>query len=339
MKQLTRLVYLLWFAASSGLSPLSAQPGEPALLETTLRSSYDGSQQPIRYWLPPAHLERPRPVLISLHSWSADYRQDRTEWLREAVQRNWIYVQPNFRGINRTPSACGSAAARQDILDARSHALSTWGADPERVYLAGVSGGGHMTMLMAGYYPECFSAASAWVGISDLRDWYAFHTRTGEIGNYAKMIAACCGGAPGTSALVDEEYRSRSPIFFIGRARELPLDLNAGVHDGHTGSVPISHTVRAYNQLAAQNGAGAVSERELQLLLTERQLPEARPEDIPVDPTYTKKVVFRRTSGPARLTLFDGGHEALPAAACHWLEQQVRPTRDPLLNCRNSIVE
>src|SRR5699024_8470205 len=123
------------------------------------------------------------------------------------------------------------------------------------------------------------TAVSAWVGISDLAEWHRFHTRTGTPSNYAKMIVASCGGAPGDSPEVDAEYRARSPIHHLSRAAGLPIDLNAGVHDGHTGSVPVAHTLRAFNVLAKANGGTAIGEDEIAQLSTQRRLEAPTPGD------------------------------------------------------------
>lgn len=310
----------------------------PALLETRIVSTVDAVEQPIRYWTPTFEKDRKYPLLVSLHSWSADYAQDRSEWVREAMQRDWIYLQPNFRGVNQSPDACGSMRARWDILDAIDWAIREFPVDESRIYLCGVSGGGHMTMLMAGYHPERFSAASAWVGISDLESWYRFHARDGIEVRYAQMISASCGGKPDASAAVAVEYMRRSPIYFLQNARDLPLDLNTGIRDGKEGSVPIDHTLNAYNAVVRGQHPlgnaflvpGMVSQQEIQQLLTNDKLDAPKPEDTTGDETYSRRVLMRRHSGKARVTVFDGGHEALPPAACLWLEQQVRATRKPV---------
>lgn len=95
-------------------------------------------------------------LFVFLHSWSSDYTQDNEKWLRACAERGWIWLHPNFRGINQSPQACGSKFARQDILDAIDHACTLWQVDRERIYLAGVSGGGHMSLLMAGHHPDRF---------------------------------------------------------------------------------------------------------------------------------------------------------------------------------------
>jgi hypothetical protein len=41
------------------------------------------------------------------------------------------------------------------------------------------------------------------------------------------------------------------------------------------------------------------------------------------DPSYgARRVLFRRASGKARVTIFEGGHEVVEAAALAWLVAQ-----------------
>lgn len=51
------------------------------------------------------------------------------------------------------------------IASAARYALANWGVDPTRVFAAGVSSGGMMTTVLAGAYPDIFSAASAVGGV------------------------------------------------------------------------------------------------------------------------------------------------------------------------------
>ena len=321
------LVGLLpWSVVGSSLVAAEA-PATPALQATRVNSSVDAEPQDIRYLAPDRARSLATPLLVSLHTWSADVTQDRSEWVREAVAREWIYIQPDFRGANDHPEACGSSLARQDILDAIDWACREFQVDKDRIYLAGVSGGGHMTMVMAAYHPERFSAASAWVGPTDLAEWYRFHSQNGQPGKYARMIADCCGGAPGASPEVDAQYRARSPVFHLGRVGDLPLDLHAGVRDGVTGSVPIHHTLRAYNAVAKARGAKTISESVMDELWRYGRLRVREASDLEPDPTYGREILLRRVAGNARVTIFDGTHEALPSAACEWLAQQQRTTK------------
>jgi pimeloyl-ACP methyl ester carboxylesterase len=196
--------------------------------------------------------------------------------------------------------------------------------DPECIYLAGVSGGGHMSMLMAGHHPDRFSAVSAWVGISDLEDWHRFHLKKNMENGYHRMIEASLGGAPGVSPERDADYRDRSPIHWLHRTGDLPVELAAGVHDGHTGSVPVSHSLRAFNVIARAGGYPMVTDDELNQLTVNRSLRNPMPSDLATDETLGRKIHLRRIAGVSRVTVFEGGHEGLPAAACGWLQQQRR---------------
>ncbi|MFI4874849.1 MAG: alpha/beta hydrolase family protein [Blastopirellula sp. JB062] len=290
-------------------------------------SSYDGSSQPLRYALPEAAGEEPRPALIFLHSWSSNYRLHKRSWLRAAQKRGWVFVEPDFRGPNNKPAACGSLAARTDILDSVEYAIRELGADPERIYLAGASGGGHMAALMAGRHPQRFTAVSTWVGISDLRQWYQDHTIDGKPERYAEMIALCCGGPPGASEEVDAEYVERSPIEWITGSDPLPLDIAAGVHDGQTGSVPFQHSIRLFNKMAEMSGEPLVTEAEMRQLWDDSELADPQPQDTQIDRSYGRDIKLRRTAGAARITIFEGGHEGLAEGACQWLSQFRRPTQ------------
>lgn len=322
MQHPARFVILLTSVALIPWRPLTADD-LPALQEVELISTLDSEVQHVRYWAP-NHSEKPRPLFVFLHSWSGNYQQDNSRWLTEAVKRDWIYVHPDFRGVNQTPKACGSKFARQDILDAVDWARKTFSVDPSRIYLAGVSGGGHMAMLMAGHHPDRFSAVSAWVGISDLAEWYRFHSPDGKPQRYAQMILKCLGDAPGQSKTVDDDYRDRSPVFHLHQAKGLPVDIAAGVHDGHSGSVPVAHSLQAFNQLAQIYNAPQISEVEMQQLWSDRKLAASTASDLVSAADYPRTVYLRRSAGPSRVTIFEGGHESLPDVACNWLQQHHR---------------
>lgn len=299
----------------------------PKLAPLSVKSSLDGTEQPSLLWAPETAKSQSTPLLVYLHSWSGDYRQDNAAWHHEAVKRGWIYLHPNFRGINKTPEACGSRSARQDILDAMDAVEAKYRVDSRRVYLAGSSGGGHMSLLMAAYFPERFSAVSSWVPITSLADWYEFHARDGKLDHYARMTIDSLGGAPGASPEVDGQYRERSPLFHLQRVGDLPIDINAGVTDGKTGSVPIFHSLRAFNVIAEAHGTKPITAEEMQQLWEQGRLKSPGPDDESDDPDLGRQKFLRRQSGAARVTIFDGGHEGLANAGCRWLATQSRATR------------
>ena len=292
--------------------------GERTLVK--IKSSADGTNQPC-YLILPANYESDnvkRPLLVSLHSWSADLNQRNESLEKLADEKGWIYLFPNFRGANRTPQACGSELAQTDILDATEWAKSNLRVDTSRVYLTGVSGGGHMTMLMASRYPEQWTAASAWVGISDLALWYKKHADT----RYGEMMRKSCGGAYGDSYKVNKEYIKRSPKLYLKKAPNIALDIAAGIHDGHTGSVPITHSIFAFNAIARANKQPGVSNDEIKLLSKPAgRLDEPLKSDQETDKSLGREIHLRRYTGNSRLTIFEGGHEGISTAAISWLEK------------------
>lgn len=300
----------------------------PKQNQTTTISSLDGEKQPILYWAPESASQQPTPLFIFLHSWSADYTQDNSKWMIECVRRNWIWIHPNFRGINQTPKACGSKFARQDILDAIRFAREKWQVDNSRVYIAGVSGGGHMSLLMAGHYPDQFSAVSAWVGPMDLIEWHRFHVIDGKPDKYAQMIELSLGGPPGKSSEIDAEYRDRSPLFHLSKTGDLPISLWAGVQDGHAGSVPISHSLYAFNEIAKANQTAVISDEEIQSLVKDRRLQSPQKSDQVQDPVLGRQIHLQRSSRNSIVTIFEGGHESIPESAFLWLERQQRATAE-----------
>jgi hypothetical protein len=141
---------------------------------------------------------------------------------------------------------------------------------------------------------------------------------------HCRILGFPCQSPLGAGPAVDFQYWNRSSIHFLVHAAGVPLDLNAGIHDGHDGSVPISHSLRAFNVLAQPSDR--LSESIIAELVRTAQVPEIlRSKD--GDATYgANTVLFRRESGSVRITLFDGGHEIVHDAAFAWLEKQSRPS-------------
>ncbi len=125
---------------------------------------------------------------------------------------------------------------------------------------------------------------------------------------------------PGGGLTVDGEYQRRSPLTWLKNAGGVPLDINAGIADGHQGSVPISHSLYAFNAVATETAR--IPESEIAELMAKPEVPAALKQSID-DPLYvTNSALYRRTSNNVRVTLFRGGHQIIPAAALGWLAKQ-----------------
>lgn len=320
------ILSLLIASPAPAAEPAAAPTPLEQLKPVTITSSVDGTPQSALVWLPEEVGEAGAPLLVKLHSWSGNYRQ--TTWvettLTECRQRNWAYIQPDFRGPNVRPAACASEAAVADILDAVKYMREQAHIDPRRIYLVGGSGGGHMSLMMAAKAPQLWAGVSAWVPITDLAAWHA--ESTARKSKYAKDLERVCGGPPGTSAAVDAEYRRRSPLFFLAAAKGLPLDINAGITDGHNGSVPVSHTLNAFNVMATANGQAdrRLSDEQIARITQSAAVPAPLATETVEEAGRVHQVLFRRAAGPARVTLFDGGHTGDMATAIRWLADQQR---------------
>ena len=122
----------------------------------------------------------------------------------------------------------------------------------------------------------------------------------------------------------DAEARvARSPLGDLARAKGVPIHICEGVHDGHNGSVPIGHSIRAFNQLAAEK------DRLDDAFIAFAEKNETVPAELAFkgrDPFFAAKnrIHFRRTSGNVCLTLFEGGHAGNYASAADFLARQTK---------------
>jgi len=302
-------------------TPPAAVKGWPVQVREIRHASADDPKgQPALFYAPKS--KTPVPLLVGLHTWSADYRQANpgAQYATWCIDKGWAFIHPNFRGPNRTPGACGSDLVVKDILAAVDYAKTHANIDASRIYLVGVSGGGHAALLMAGRAPDVWAGVSAWVGISDLKAWHAECKKAKR--KYARDIELSCGGAPGASKAVDRQYAQRSPLTHLPAARKagVPLDINTGIKDGHSGSVPVSHSLRAFNAVAAP--PDRIAETDIATITRTAEVPTHLKLKISARHYGPKIPLMRKTSGPARVTVFKGGHEIVVAAALNWLAGQ-----------------
>ena len=102
------------------------------------------------------------------------------------------------------------------------------------------------------------------------------------------------------------------------------MDINAGIHDGHKGYVPISQSLNAFNVLAEANGFKdkQIPAADIEFMTRDEKVPEALVGEKEKDTERNREVLFRRVAGSVRITIFEGGHEAEVNAAWKWLSRQ-----------------
>ena len=293
--------------------------------EVTFISKLDETRQPALFM--PASGDEPRPLLVALHTWSADLTQSWEPYRSRCEQRNWHCIYPLFRGPNWNRKACGSDLVVSDIESAVEYVKSICKVDESRIYLIGGSGGGHASLLMAGRTPQIWTAVSSWCPISDIARWHDECKRSKR--NYFEHIESACDGDPSVSSSAAAQAKRRSPVTYLASAiGKTIVDIGTGIHDGHKGSVPIGHTLRAFNQLAAPEDR--IAPEDIEFMEKSQEIPEHLKYQGEPDPAYGPyKVLMRRVSDLVRVTIFEGGHDLLPGPGMGFLEHQLRG-KDPV---------
>lgn len=317
------LLPFLTFLVLSSVANLDAQNRwSRKVKETYYPSSVDNSQQPSLVYAP-KKVDEKRPLLVALHTWSNDFLQEGGQPLFGdwCIQNDWFMIHPNFRGKNRTPQALGSDLAVGDIVSAVEYMTSTYDVDENRIYLVGTSGGGHMSLLMAGRHPEIWAGVSAWCGITDIQTWWEQKSKDGPE-RYAEEIERALGGIPGADLEATQQARYRSPLSYLSSAANVSLDINHGIDDGRKGSVPFTHSLYAFNRIVRPEDA--ISEEDIKSFYETQTVPAHLKAPIK-DPVYGKKIpLFRKTTPTTRVTVFKGGHEIIHEAALNWLALQTK---------------
>jgi pimeloyl-ACP methyl ester carboxylesterase len=281
------------------------------LKKDSIRSSLDGNTQVFYYDKSTA--STPQPLVVELHSWSNSADSQKDMVAAQANAKKWNYIFPDFRGVNNHPKACCSEFVISDIDEAIDWALKNLPVDPKRIYVIGTSGGGYATLAMFMKSRHQIQTFSAWASISDLSAWYGESVERKN--KYAAEILQCTGANSGFDA---QKARERSPLFWKTPAknrRNSHLQIYAGIHDGYTGSVPISHSINFYNKLLTDTGekdhARYVSENEAASMLKTQTFSGQKPSKTIGD----RAVLYQKSSKNISLTIFEGTHEILKNAA------------------------
>jgi len=299
------------FVASGASRWYSAVPGIQAI---EITSTMDGAQQPV-FWLPPTG-NGEQPLMVILHSWSADYTQHAgIPYARWARENGWAVIAPDFRGRNTTVQAVGSDLAVQDAADAIDHAIAQGGVDADRVYVVGYSGGGMMALLLAGRHPDKVSAVAAWGPPHDLIEFYDFSARLGR--PYATHVATACGGNPTSVGPAQEECLWRSPVTHLDVAREhqVPVLIAQGISDPF---VETDAAVEVFNLLADPEDRLAPAAVDL---FRGGVVPDGLPEWGTTETYFGSgdpAPVFARASASALLVYFQAGHDMAYHATARW---------------------
>lgn len=287
------------------------------LKKDSITSTLDGNTQVFYYFK--ATNSKPKPLVVQLHSWS--YSADALQNVNldsVAKSKDWNYIFPNFRGVNNHPKACCSEFALSDIDEAIDWALTHMNIDKKRIYVVGHSGGGYATLAMYMKSRHRIQAFSAWVPISDLVAWYG---ESAERKNkYAAEIIKCIGA---NDVFDEQKAKERSPLFWktpVKKRKKSFLQIYAGIHDGYTGSVPISQSINFYNKLLTdakeRDKSRFVSPEDLSTMLKTQTSPSSKTFKL----LDGRDILYQKSTKNIQLTVFEGTHEMLSKVVLENLE-------------------
>jgi dipeptidyl aminopeptidase/acylaminoacyl peptidase len=155
-----------------------------------------------------------------------DWNEAMLPFVKEAVQRGYVIITPDYRGSNGYGAAHYNAIdyggkELDDVMAAYDYLKTLPYVDPERLVVFGGSYGGFMTLIAATKKPDLWRAAVAWVGISDLHRLYE------KSMEHFKYYFREQMGDPETDRAL---WRDRSAIEFAERLRAKLLMVH-GVND------------------------------------------------------------------------------------------------------------
>jgi hypothetical protein len=249
-----------------------------------------------------------QPLLISFHTWSGNYQQI-DPIAKKIKEAGWNYIHPDFRGYNNNLKSTGSEYVWSDIDDAIAYAIRNGNVDMEKIYVCGTSGGGFASLLtyMKSKYDIC--KFSVWVPISNLEEWY--YESKGRGNKYAKEILMSTGD---TVIFNSAEARKRSPILMttpVKKRKESMLYLHTGIHDGYTGSIPITQTIAFYNKVVTDlypsQKSCLVPQEDIMTMVVKRSHPKVSSKEMLED----RAVIYKKQCGNVVLYVFEGNHEML----------------------------
>jgi poly(hydroxyalkanoate) depolymerase family esterase len=201
--------------ASAALAP-AAEPATPSRFGERTFTGAAGSRT-YRLFVPPAHDGRAElPLLVMLHGCvqdaadiAAGTRMNQAAQERGLVmvypeqpasanpQRCWNWYLPEHRARDGGEAALIAGITREVM---RSHRI-----DARRVYVAGISAGGAMALVMAASYPDLYAAVASHSGVM-------FGAASDVAGALAAMQGQGLDPESGAAAVIDAMGSARRPV-------------------------------------------------------------------------------------------------------------------------------
>ena len=173
--------YYLFDSAAKKVS-LLARPhealsqGPNGAVTSIVYKARDGLEIPAILTLPPGKEPKNLPLIVLPHGGPQVRDHERWDWWSQFLaDRGYAVIQPNYRGSAgfgdkylKLGDGEWGLKMQDDIVDAKTWAVETGLADPDRACVVGGSYGGYVAMRAAQRDHEHFRCAVSFAGVSDL---------------------------------------------------------------------------------------------------------------------------------------------------------------------------
>jgi poly(hydroxyalkanoate) depolymerase family esterase len=175
---------------------------------TELKSFGDNPGHLNGYSYTPADLPAGAPLVVALHGCgqtACDY-DDETGWTALADKLKFALLFPEQQGLTFHPDGYGGNPAKcfswwdtsqtrefgepKSIIGMVKWMVDTYGLDPHRIYVTGLSAGAGMTDVMLANFPDCFAGGAPIAGPP-------FGCAEGVVNHAIGMECMCMNGTPG----------------------------------------------------------------------------------------------------------------------------------------------
>ena len=185
---------------SAAMDPPVAEPQAPGTFDTHQFANRDGSRA-YKLYVPARTAESPPPLVVMLHgcTQSADDFAAGTRMNQLAGEHGFLVVYPE-QAASANPSKCWNWFKTNDqqrdsgepslIAGIVREVAARHGVDPRRIFVAGLSAGAAMAVILGETYPELFAGVGAHSGLP-----------FGCAHDIASAMAAMKGGRSGIAGL------------------------------------------------------------------------------------------------------------------------------------------
>ena len=227
---------------------LRAEETEGAVKNDTYSCEIDQTTQPFRLYIPQGYnaASGKLPCVLYLHGFDSRYDSTSvtTAMSSFADTNKWLLCFADGRG-----SVNYDHLGETDVLRVRAELIARYKADPDRVYLQGMSMGGHGTYRMGVRFPDLFAAASPQAGWTDLYEFYPHWYEQATSPRLAAYLDPTRGPLLRHAAALPQAENGLllawRPYYGLSDSTNPPLNatamINAWSSLGHTDVTPVSH--------------------------------------------------------------------------------------------------